>query len=300
MFDSNPGGVYPRVSSIKVLAEASWYDGRIRCAVKRWKGQRAEVRHCSHFHLINVTTFGGTTSTIRRVSGYADYVGRDRPGVVSFGPAGTERYGRYENPNLEYVALYVDPKISPDGFGRDIAPLRTLDPFTNRRESVVAAILSRVSQELKSGFRPDAAFIEHALALTTMCFTRASNRPVRETRVKLSDRILKYVGDYIEESLATDLSVSELAEVAEMPQDAFSRAFKSSTGLAPYQYVLERRVRRAETLLRTSQSSLASIAYEVGFSSQSHMTTTFRRLSGMTPGALREGLANGSSRERPK
>ena len=67
----------------------------------------------------------------------------------------------------------------------------------------------------------------------------------------------------------------------------FSRAFKQATGSAPHQFVIARRVRRAQLLLAAGSCSQAQIAYETGFASQSHFASTFRRVTGMTPGQYR-------------
>ena len=94
--------------------------------------------------------------------------------------------------------------------------------------------------------------------------------------------------EYIHAHLAEDLSVDELAAAVALPVDRFARTFRTATGRAPYAFVLEQRVTRARSLLRTTLS-LAEVAHTVGFSSQSHFTTAFRKLTGLTPDAYRRG-----------
>ena len=69
--------------------------------------------------------------------------------------------------------------------------------------------------------------------------------------------------------------------------DHFARLFRHSTGLPPHRYVLQRRIARARELVADRRQSLAEIGYELGFPSQAHFTTMFRRLVGTTPGAYR-------------
>jgi len=88
---------------------------------------------------------------------------------------------------------------------------------------------------------------------------------------------------YIEEHLAEDLSLSELAAVAYLSPYHFARLFKASTGFAPHQYVIGRRIERAKLLLSTMNWSLAAIAHAVGFAHESHLALHFRRLTGLTP-----------------
>jgi len=92
---------------------------------------------------------------------------------------------------------------------------------------------------------------------------------------------------HIQENLGDDLDLSSLAKVAGLSPCYFARVFKEVTGLAPHQYLLEERIRRAEQLLSNSSARISTIAYELGFSSQAHFTVVFRQLTGTTPGAYR-------------
>ena len=73
-----------------------------------------------------------------------------------------------------------------------------------------------------------------------------------------------------------------------MSQYYFSKLFKLSTGTTPHQYVMRQRVERAQELLREGPTPLAQVATHVGFETQSHFTSVFRRLSGVTPKHYRE------------
>ena len=87
----------------------------------------------------------------------------------------------------------------------------------------------------------------------------------------------------IDEHLGDDLRLERLADVAGVDRHHFSRAFKKATGVPPHRYVMERRVERATELLTRSELPIAQIAHDVGMSSQSHLTTVFRRVVGDTP-----------------
>jgi AraC-like DNA-binding protein len=63
----------------------------------------------------------------------------------------------------------------------------------------------------------------------------------------------------------------------------FASQFRAATGLRPHEFLLRRRVGRAEDLLRNSPIAIAEIALTVGFQTQAHFTTVFKKIVGCTP-----------------
>jgi AraC family transcriptional regulator len=99
--------------------------------------------------------------------------------------------------------------------------------------------------------------------------------------------------DYVEANLSQELTLSDLAKIAGLSLHHFARMFKQTLGVAPYRYVLQRRVERAKLMLRTARASLVDISLSAGFYSQSHFTSTFGRMVGATPTEFQ-----GSNRKR--
>jgi AraC family transcriptional regulator len=106
----------------------------------------------------------------------------------------------------------------------------------------------------------------------------------------LSSKPLKRVVDHINEHLQDELSLVELSRIADLSPHRFATAFKTRMGIPPHRYVIERRIDFACELLRRSDKAISEIAYDVGFSSQSHLTTNFRQTTGVTPRKFRESL----------
>jgi AraC family transcriptional regulator len=102
------------------------------------------------------------------------------------------------------------------------------------------------------------------------------------TRTQLQQAI-----DYIHAHLDRDLSLSQIASIINISPTYFASLFKLATGTSPHQYVIEQRVERAKSLLSKTDMAIADIALQVGFSSQSHLTQQFKRLTGVTPKQVR-------------
>ena len=94
--------------------------------------------------------------------------------------------------------------------------------------------------------------------------------------------------EYIRDQLATDLTVSRIAQAVYISPYHFTKLFKQSTGQSPHRYVVEARVRKAKELLSTGKFTISEAAYQVGFFDQSHLTRHFKRVFGLPPKRLLE------------
>jgi AraC family transcriptional regulator len=94
---------------------------------------------------------------------------------------------------------------------------------------------------------------------------------------------LKQVIGYVEDNLSHDLSLKELAAVAGVSVSHIKTTFREAVGLPVHQYVIQRRVDRAQLLLREGKLPISRIAAETGFSHQSHLSYHLRRVLGVSP-----------------
>ena len=94
---------------------------------------------------------------------------------------------------------------------------------------------------------------------------------------------LKQVISFVEDNLSQDLSLKELAAVAGVSVSHIKTTFRESVGLPLHQYVIQRRVDRAQMLLREGKLPISRIAAETGFSHQSHLSYHVRRVLGVSP-----------------
>jgi transcriptional regulator GlxA family with amidase domain len=85
------------------------------------------------------------------------------------------------------------------------------------------------------------------------------------------------VTEYIEVNLDGHISVSDLAGLCDISSGHLARAFRASTGVAPHQWLMNRRIKRARELLLGWELSMSEIALLCGFSGQSHFKRVFSR-----------------------
>jgi len=114
---------------------------------------------------------------------------------------------------------------------------------------------------------------------------------------RLSDR-LGQLFTYLEEKYAEKVSVSTAAALVAMSESQFMKFFRRATGTTFVTYLTRLRLNRAYRLLTETDTSVADVAYAVGFSDQSYFTKRFRETFGHTPREIRarvvgEGLSLG-------
>lgn len=95
------------------------------------------------------------------------------------------------------------------------------------------------------------------------------------------------VKSYIEENLASPLSIRQIAASVDRSVSYFSRSFRYTVGESPHRYVQRRRIERAQGMMLQTTKPLADIAVECGLADQAHLGKLFRKLVGESPGAWR-------------
>ena len=126
------------------------------------------------------------------------------------------------------------------------------------------------------------------MALLASTLASAKKWPARAPSNGLLPWKLRLAKDYLEDNFNRNVELQDLANLTGLSRSWFARGFRESTGIAPYSFILQIRVRRAKELLLDHKTPIATIATLVGFADQSHFTKTFRRYAGATPREWRE------------
>lgn len=88
---------------------------------------------------------------------------------------------------------------------------------------------------------------------------------------------------YIDECYSQGIRLEQLAAHVSLSPYYLLRAFRGEVGMPPHAYLESVRIRHAQRLIEAG-NSLAEVAAETGFSSQSHLTYRFKQIIGVTPG----------------
>jgi AraC-like DNA-binding protein len=104
----------------------------------------------------------------------------------------------------------------------------------------------------------------------------------------LPDWRLKRSMDYVEQNIAEPITLAGVAGSTGLTRMYFAAQFRAATGLRPHAYILRRRIERAQEILLNSNATLVDTSLSVGFQTQGHFTTVFKKIVGQTPSRWRE------------
>ena len=172
--------------------------------------------------------------------------------------------------------------ISTDHFPAQLAAAEGLNDLVLLRDPLAAELAKALIERGDAADHQFTFCIGQTLAmhLTRLELPRARVNALPKWRLR---RVEQYIADHFDRCI----SLSELANVAGLSRMHFAAQFRAATGYRPREYLLKHRIEHAKTLLATTGRPLAEIALAVGFSTQAHFSTVFKRISGQSPARWR-------------
>ncbi|TCO55096.1 helix-turn-helix transcriptional regulator [Actinocrispum wychmicini] len=247
-------------------------------------------RHSHETYSFGVTELGAQSFTCRgaaRVSA-AGMVMAFNPDEPHDGRATTDLGFTYKIVHIGtalVTGVLSDVTDRPTGLPLFTAPV--LD------DEVLADALRRLHRALSAG---TLLAQDEALTATVHAMVRrGADQPVAPQQARSVPAGVRRARDLLHSAYATDISATDLAEVAGCSRFALHRAFTTTYGMPPSDYQRQLRLRAARKHL-TAGKPPAETATEVGFADQSHLTRWFRRYYGLTPGAYAAAHLVGSHR----
>jgi AraC family transcriptional regulator len=206
---------------------------------------------------------------------------------LSLIPAGLDAVGQAAHARLiRHLVLDLEESKLARIFGDEIDLARAFEPRLMFSDPGIMHLAQLFADECARD-EPHSLLYGDSLSLVLLLGLSglSPSAPESARQGALAPWQLRRVTEYLAEHLADDVQLQTVSDLVNLSRSYFSRAFKSSTGLAPHQWLLQARIAKAKQLLLDTQLPLAQIAVEIGFADQAHFTRTFRRAVGQSPGA---------------
>ena len=206
-------------------------------------------------------------------------------------PPGCATYWRFTGATDFAMFYFTDPQAKLAG--RLLALFDMANEPLMLSNALVIATAQEVFNELQKSRAADEQYIEKLVEVMLekvyRTLTIAGVAGLAPSHVHFS-RLSKAL-QHIRGNLSGDLSVEFLANLAGVSQTHFRRLFQEALGTSVHQYVLGARLDQVRKFLGTTRMPISRIAEECGFSSQSHLTTSFSKRYSATPAEYRSQLS---------
>jgi len=267
-------------------------------AQRAWNGVSVDISeyHCAGrvVHPLRRQTETRLSVVLEEVGGHCEpRLREDQPCPIGymprhmhFAPAGLEMWGYsadariVKEATLSFDLAILSERLST-GFNAEAIAAPRLR-FSDDRIWTLVKLLSDAVNDSD----PSAQLYGDGLIAAVAARLFATRESVADAR-GLAPYQLQRVIEYLEAHLPARVELAQLAKLADLSQSQFSRAFKASTGMAPYRWQLDARIRRAQALLIDTSASLDDVAEATGFADAVHFGRTFRKFTGATPAAWR-------------
>jgi AraC family transcriptional regulator len=233
------------------------------------------------------------TTVTRRLDGAAPETTLIGPSRFCVTPGEASAYWQHSG-NPEILQLYLRRSIYEraveETYGCD-AKAVTIVPRFATVDPLLEQLAIAVIGALRDGSDTDRLYIETIAQLIAVHLARTHSTRSRPKAIGPADGLsqarMRRLLDYIEHHLGEDLSMEAMAAEIDLSPLYLARAFRTTVGQSPHQYVVSRRVEHAKQLLCHTDQPIAEIALATGFSSQSHLSNWFRRIVGVSPAVHR-------------
>ena len=248
------------------------------------------LEHAAEYHEINISISGKLTTERITPTGRRKKVSGTGGGLC-LTPAGQTVAAFWDKP-IDHLGMFLAPDFVTKTAAENCFSLKfdfyddiaDKDPLI---QHIGLTLLSECSNEKREGNLYADSLIN---TLTLHLLKNYSNAKsfAENTNGGLSGYKLRRVKEFINESLEVNLSLSDIAAVADLSQFHFARSFRKSTGFTPQQYLTRQRIERAKVLLAKDDLPIVEVGLQTGFKNQSHFTTLFRKYTKFTPKMWRE------------
>ena len=191
---------------------------------------------------------------------------------------------------LYWVAFIDKERLLGDG--KEILKLRRLDSRIGFDNAALAAAVKRLRAELTQTDELSNLYIESWAIQALVLLHRLFDDFQRESPTRLTRIEIAKVMEFMEASIARNITLECVAALVGLSPRHFRRLFRASTGVGPNEMFTNMRLERAARDLRDSRKNVTEISLDCGFSQPQHLATAFRRKFGLTPTEFRRSVAS--------
>ena len=287
--DKNPLSQILPQSTLLSSSESDWKNLQID---RLYQPAHKTLEHSHTRHILALVTEGAPVHIERKLDGKF-YSSDLECGHFFLIPAGVAHqvwiYG-----DAEYLCLSLEPDFLCR-IADELVDRRSIQliPQHDVNDPLIQNVGLALQSQLKLTNKASRLYIESAsnlIAAHLLQHYATHQLAVREYNYGLAPSKLKKVLEYIDRHLSTDLSLKEIAQQTNISQSHFSRLFKQSVGLSPWQYVIQRRVEIAKQLLKNEDLTIDRVSDRLGFLSHSQFTIFFRKYTGVSPKKYRQQI----------
>lgn len=252
-----------------------------------WTGLRLEVGHIRGIHLDDVMVDGhlvGFNPTeheqcFETRSDAAWFSARMPPRTFWIIPEGRP-YSVKHSIDSSWATAAIDGHFLDSVLGRHYE----LDAGVGVSDELLAGLMQSLVINLQHRAAASSTLDAELIRAFVVALATRRGKPAAELGPKggISPHQMKTLTCWIEEHLAGNLTIDEMAAQIGLSVAHFSREFKRSMGQTPWGYVIQRRIERACRLVAKGES-LSAVAFQCGFTDQSHMARLFKQRLGVSP-----------------
>jgi AraC family transcriptional regulator len=248
------------------------------------------LEHTALYHEININ-LGGQLFTEKISASGKLIVTKGAAGNLCLTPAGQPISASWEKP-LDNLGILLDPHFAVQTAieNRFSSNFEFAEIYKNKDpliQQIGLTLLAEADSETPAGKLYADSLIQ-TLTLHLLKNYSTANAAPENLSGGLSGYKLRRVKEFINENLEEDLSLAEIAAVADLSQYHFARSFRKTTGFTPQQFLMQQRIERAKELLAKDDTPIVEISLQTGFKNQSHFSTLFRKYTKFTPKLWRE------------
>jgi len=208
-----------------------------------------------------------------------NYIGHDRsatlldlePGTYQLDIRSTNADGEWQD-NIRSITIVVTPTFWESLWGRLLILLLVVGTIAGIAYTVL--YIRRIKRQQRETLEKYLAMIE----------ARGEKEEVRgekeETKDPMLERVMQFIDEHISDS---DIGVGDMASAAATSRSGLQRKLKQTMGITPQDLLREARIKRACQLLRTSNKTVAEVAYACGFSDPKYFSRCFKQSVGQSP-----------------